>query len=55
MLDHTKPYLEKIHCVDAEPARHVDKVDMKLQRLCGIGFCLFAVLMLAKQCHFGVT
>jgi len=26
---------------------------MKLQKLCGIDFCLFAVRMLAKRHHFG--
>jgi len=30
------------------------KLDVKLQRLCGSGFSLFAVCMLAKSYHFGV-
>jgi len=43
MLDRTKPYVEKIHNIDAELAGHVYKRDVKLQSLCGSGFALFAV------------
>jgi len=43
MLDHTKPYVEKIHYIDVELAGHVYKSDVKLQSLCGSGFSLFAV------------
>jgi len=38
MLDHTKPYVEKMHNIDAELAGHVHKRDMKLQRLCESDF-----------------
>jgi len=55
MLDHTKPYIERIHYMDAELAWHVHKLDMKLQSLCGSGFSLFAACILAKLCHFGVN
>jgi len=48
MLDHTKPCVEKIHCIDDELAGHVHKLDVKLQSLCGSGFSLFAVRVLAK-------
>jgi len=44
MLDHTKPYVEKTHYA----AGHVYKRDVKLLSLCGSGFSLFAVRMLAK-------
>jgi len=44
-----------IPAVDAELARHADKLDMKLQSLCGNGFSLFAVLILAKPYHFGMN
>jgi len=54
MLDNTKPYIEKIHTIDAELAGHVHKLDVKLQ-LCRSGFSLFAVHMLAKPYHFGVN
>jgi len=55
MLDNTKPHVEKIHYIDAELAGHVHKVDGKRQSLCGSGFSLFAVRMLAKPYHFGVN
>jgi len=48
MLDHTQPYVEKIHYIDAELAGHVHKLDLKLQRLCGSGFSLFHVHVRAK-------
>jgi len=51
MLDHTKPYIEKLQCIDAELAEHVHKLDVKLQSLCESGFSLFAVRILAKSCH----
>jgi len=49
MLDHTKPYVEKIHFIDADLAGHVHKLDVKLQSLSGRGFSLFSVRMLAKN------
>jgi len=54
MLDHTKPYVEKIHSIDAELAGPAHKLDVKLQNLCGSDFSLFAVRMIAKPYHFGV-
>jgi len=50
-LDHTKPYVEKIHYIDAELAGHVHKFDVKLQSLCESGLSLFAVRVLAKPYH----
>jgi len=41
--------------IDVELAGHVHKLDVKLQSLCGSGFSLFAVCMLAKPYHFGVN
>jgi len=38
MLDHSKPYVEKIHHTDAELAGHAHKLDMKLQGSVGMGF-----------------
>jgi len=55
MLDHTKRYVEKIHSVDTELARHAHKLDVKLQRLCGSGLFLFVVRMFAKPYSFGVN
>jgi len=55
MLDHTKPYIEKIHSIDDETAGHLHKLDVQLQSLCGSGFSLFAVRMLAKPYHLGVN
>jgi len=55
MLDHAKPYVEKIHCIDVELSGHVQKLDVKLQCLCGSSFSLFAVHNLAKLYHFGVN
>jgi len=48
MLDHTKPYVEEMHYIDAELAGHVYKLDMKLQSLCGNEFSLSTVRMVAK-------
>jgi len=44
-----------IPAIDAELAGHADKLDMKLQSLCGNSFSLFAVRILAKPYHFGVN
>jgi len=55
MLNHTKPYIEKIHYIDAEPAGHLHKLDMQLQSLCESGFSPFAVRMLAKPYRSGVN
>jgi len=55
MLDHTKTYDEKIHSIDAELERHAHKLNMNLQSLCGNGFFLFAVYMLAKPYLFGMS
>jgi len=55
MLDHTKPYVEKMHHIDAELAGHVHKLDVKLQNLCGTGFSLFAVRDLSTPYHFGAN
>jgi len=52
MLDHNKPNVEKMHYIDAELAEHVHKLDVKLQSLCGSGFSLFALRVLAKPYHF---
>jgi len=43
-----------IPAIDAELAGHADKIDMKLQSLCGNGFSSFVVRILAKP-HFGVN
>jgi len=50
-LDRNKSFVEKIHSIDAELVGHAHKLDMNLQRLCGNGFSLFAVRMLAKPYH----
>jgi len=55
ILEHTKSYIDKIHSVDFELAGHARKLDVKLQILCGSGFSLFAVRMLAKRYHLGVN
>jgi len=56
MLDHTKPYIEKIHYIDAELAGHVVYINLTWNcSLCGSGFSLFAVRILAKLCHFRVN
>jgi len=55
MLDHTKPYIQKMHYIDAELAGHVHKLDVKLQLLYGSSFSLFAVRILAKPYNFGVN
>jgi len=52
MLDHTKRYVEKIHYIDAELVGNVHKLDVKQQSLCGSGFSLFAVRLLAKLYHW---
>jgi len=44
-----------IPATDAELAGHAHKLEVELQRLCGSGFSLFAVCMLAKPYHFGVN
>ena len=41
--------------IDAKLAGHADILDMKLQSLCGNGFSLFAVYILAKPYHIGVN
>jgi len=55
MLEHTKPYVGKTNSTDSEEAGHADILDVKLQRLCGSGFSLFAVRMLAKPYHLDVN
>jgi len=55
MLYHAKPYIEKIHYIDAELAGHVHKLDVKLQSMWWRGFSLFPVRILAKLRHFGVN
>jgi len=55
MLDHARPYIEKIHYIDAELAGHAHKLDVKLQNVCGSSFSLFAVHILAKPYHFGAN
>ena len=47
-MDHAISYVEKIHSIDAELVGHAYKLDIELQRLCGNGFSLFAVRILAK-------
>jgi len=39
-----------MHSIDAKLARHAHKLNVKLHSLCGSGFSLFAVRMLAKPC-----
>jgi len=41
-----------IPVIVAELAGRADRLDMKLQSLCGNGFSLFAVRILAKPYHF---
>jgi len=55
ILQLTKSYIEKIHSVDAELAGNACKLDVKLQSLCGSGFSLLAVRMLAQPYHLGVN
>jgi len=55
ILDHTKSYVEKIHSIKAELVGHAHKLDVKLQSLCGNGFSLLAVCMLAKPYHLQVN
>ena len=55
MLNHTKQHVEKIHSIDSELAGHAHKLGMKPQSLCGNGFSLFTVRMLAKPYHLGVN
>ena len=45
----------KKHSIAAELAGHAYKLDEKLQSLCGNGFSLFAVHMLAEPYHVGVN
>jgi len=52
MLDHTKRYVEKMHYIEAELEGHVHKHNVKQQTFYASGF---AVRMLAKPYHFGVT
>jgi len=47
--------LKKLQSIDAAPAGHAHKLDVKLHSLCGIVFSLFAVRMLAKPYHLGVN
>jgi len=47
-VGHTKPYIEKLHWIDAKLAGHVHKLDVELQNLCGSDFSLFVVRILAK-------
>jgi len=48
MLDHTKRYIEKIHCIDVEPAGHVHKLDLKLQSFVEVAFlCLLWAILLS--------
>jgi len=44
-----------IPAIDAELAGHADQLDVKLQSLCGNGFSLFAVRILAKPYHVGMN
>jgi len=53
MLDHTKPYIEKTHYIDAELAVHVHKLDVNLQSVWRSVFYLFAVRI--DQQHFVKT
>jgi len=55
MLDHTKPYIEKIYYIDVilAVAGHVHKLNVKQQGLCGSSFSLFAVRI--DQQHFAKT
>jgi len=55
VLDHTESYVEKMHSTDSELAGHAHTLGVKLQRLCGNGFSLLAVCMLAKPYHLGVN
>jgi len=55
---HAAIWLQVVHhcyTVYAELAGHIQKLDVKLQSLCGSGFSLFAVRMLAKHHHLGVN
>jgi len=51
MLDHTKPYVEKIHYIGAELAEHAHKLDVKQRSFEWLS--LFAACMLAKPYHCG--
>jgi len=55
MLDYTKSYIEEVHYIHVELTGHGQKLDVKLQSLCGSGFSLFAVRYLAKPYHFEVN
>jgi len=58
MLDLAKPYVEKctIYCGHwTSRACRLHTHDVKMQRLYGSGFSLFALHVLAKPCHFGVN
>ena len=55
MLDHTKPYVEKMHWyIDAELAGHIHKLGVKLQSV-GVAFLCLLCAFLPKPCHFGVN
>jgi len=57
ILDHTKPYIEKINSIGAELAAHAHKPDvkMKLHNLCANGLSVFAARLLAKLYLLGVN
>jgi len=57
MLNHIKPYVEKIHYVDTGTNRacRLHKLDVKRWSLCGGGFSLSAVGMLIDQQYFAKT
>jgi len=44
-----------MHYIDAEPAGHLRKLDVKLQSLCGSGFSFFALRVLVKPYHFAAN
>jgi len=43
------------HVRSSSQLQEADKLDMNLQSLCGNGVSLFAVRILAKPYHFGVS
>jgi len=55
ILEHTKSYIEKMQSIAAELAEHAHELDVELQNLCGSGFSLFAVRMLAMPYHLRVN
>ena len=56
MLEHTKPYVENMHYIDAELAGHVGYMNlMSNGRVCvRVGFSLFSLCVLAQPYQFGV-